>query len=111
MSRFNNTYFVFLLTLTTPSAYSETPTSLEPYSAVTVKEYLATCKIHIDSCSLEVGNALMNKIDFRDTAQVCLNSGYDAHAILDWLVSHPETHQMPTEDGIYLAMRSLYPCR
>ena len=111
MRRFTNTYFVFLLTLVAPSAYSETLTSPEPFSAVTVKDYLATCIIHNDTCALEVGNALIDKIDLRGASQVCLNSGYDAHEILDWLISHPETHGMPTEDGIYLAMRSLYPCR
>jgi hypothetical protein len=111
MCRFKNTYFVFLLALVAPSAYSETSPYPEPFSAVTVKDYLASCKIHSDTCALEVGNALMDKIDFRGASQVCLNSGYDAHAILDWLISHPETHRMPTEDGIYLAMRSLYPCR
>ena len=108
--KFGGAYFV-LLTLITSSAYSATSASLWPFSAITVKNYLDACKIHHTTCSLEVGTALMDKMDYRGVAKVCLESGYDVQKILDWLVSHPETHPMPTEEGIYLATRALYQCK
>ena len=110
MLKFSGTFFV-LLTLTASGALSETPRSLLPFYAATVKDYLDACKVHHDTCSLEVGTALMDKINVPGIAKVCLDSGYDVHAILDWLSLHTETHQLPTEDGIYLAARSLYQCR
>ena len=102
---------MLLLTLETTSAGSASPSSLRPYSAAVVEDYIAACKFHPDGCAFEIGEALMNKIELRGPAKVCLVSGYEEHVILDWLVSHPDTHQMPTQDGIYLAMKSIYPCR
>jgi hypothetical protein len=106
-----------VMMLVAPSAYAAArisaaaPVSPLPTSAATVSDYLIACEIHHDTCSLKVGNALVDKIDLQGTAQLCLDSGYDVNAILKWLSSHPDTHQMPTEDGIYVAMKSLYPCR
>ena len=110
MLKFSGAFFI-ILTLTTWSAHSATPPSLRPFYAVTVKDYLDACKVHQDTCSLEVGTALIDKINVPGVAEVCLDSGYDVHAILDWLSLHSETHQLPTEDGIYLAAKSLYRCR
>ena len=110
MLKFSGAYFV-LLTLTASSAHSATSPSLFPFYAVTVKDYLEACKIHHDTCSLEVGTALMDKINVPGVAKVCLDSGYHVHAILDWLSLHPETQQLTTGDGIYLAAKSLYQCR
>jgi hypothetical protein len=111
MWRLRNVCLISLLILVTTSAYSAPQYSPRPFSTTVVKDYIASCKIHPVGCSLEMGNALINKIELHGPAQVCLVSGYDEHVIFDWLVSHPDAQQMPTQDGIYLAMKSLYPCR
>ena len=111
MRRPRDLFFTAFIMLVAPSAYAATPVALQPLSATTVSDYLGACEIHRDTCSLKVGNALMDKIDLHGTAQLCLDSGYDVSAILKWLSSHPDTHQLPTEDGIYVAMKSLYPCK
>ena len=110
MLKFSGTFFIVLM-LGSSIAHSASPPSLRPFYAATVKEYLDACKEHQATCSLEVGTALIDKINVPGVAEVCLESGYDVHAILDWLSLHSETHQLPTEDGIYLAAKSLYRCR
>jgi len=106
-----NIVFTAFMMLVAPIANAATPVALQPLSALTVSDYLVACEVHQDTCSLKVGNALIDKIDMRGTAQLCLDSGYDVSTILKWLSSHPDTHQLPTEDGIYVALKSLYPCR
>ena len=110
MLKFSGTFFIVLM-LASSIAHSGSPPSLRPFYAVTVKDYLDACKVHKDTCSLEVGTALIDKINVPGIAEVCLDSGYDVHAILDWLSLHPETQQLTTGDGIYLAAKSLYQCR
>jgi hypothetical protein len=117
MRSIRGVFLTAVMMLVAPSAYAAAristtaPVSPLPTSAATVSDYLIACEVHQDTCSLKVGNALVDKIDLQGTAQLCLDSGYDVNAILKWLSSHPDTHQMPTEDGIYVAMKSLYPCR
>ena len=107
MWRLRIAYLSCLLTFVATSAYCQSP---RPFSAAIVRDYIAACRIHPQGCSLEIGEALINKIELRGPAQVCLSSGYDEHVILAWLISHPDINQMPTQDGIYLAIKSLYPC-
>jgi hypothetical protein len=101
--------FSSILLLTIQSAYTA-PTSFRPFSAVTVSDYLAACTIHQNTCISEVGTALLNKIEFDAPSQICLPSVDYAAAVPKWLSNHPETSEMPTEDGIYLALKTLYPC-
>ena len=51
----------------------------------------------------------MNKFEFGGI--ICLPSLDYGKPVPAWLTSHAETHAMPTEDGIYLALKSLYPCQ
>jgi len=99
-----------LLLLVAQNAYSASPSDVRPFSAVTVGDYLAACKIHPNTCISEVGTALMNKTNFAGAPTICLQSVDYAVPVPKWLSSHPDTRQMPTEDGIYLALKSLYPC-
>ena len=81
---------------------------LSVFSAPTVNEFLVACKADQGGCVDEVGIALMDKFQFQ--GDICLPSVKYGDAVPGWLNSHAQTHAMPTEDGIYLAVKSLYPC-
>ena len=80
------------------------------FSALTIDDFLIACRGDQTSCADEVGSALMDKMTFDGTANICLPSTDYAEAVPEWLSSHPETYKMPTEDGIYLTLKKLYPC-
>ncbi len=88
-----------------PSADQE---SASVFSAPTIGEFLAACKNNQGGCIDEVGTAFMDKFQFQ--GDICLPSVNYADAVPGWLESHAQTHAMATEDGIYLAVKSLYPC-
>jgi hypothetical protein len=81
-----------------------------PFSASTVNDFLVACRGDPGGCSEEVGTALMDKMIFDGTANICLPSTNYAAAVPGWLSAHPETHAMSAEDGIYLTLKKLYPC-
>ncbi len=78
------------------------------FSAPTIGEFLVACKADQGGCIDEVGTAFMDKFQYQ--GDICLPSVNYADAVPGWLESHAQTHAMATEDGIYLAMKSLYPC-
>jgi len=80
------------------------------FSAPTVGDFLNACRSDQSGCADEVGTALLDKMTLDGTAAVCLPSPDYATAVPGWLNAHPETHGMPTEDGIYLTLKTLYPC-
>ena len=88
-----------------PSA-DQAPVSV--FSAPTVGAFLVACKADQGGCIDEVGSAFMDKFQYR--GDLCLPSVNYADAVPGWLDSHAQTHDMATEDGIYLALKSLYPC-
>jgi hypothetical protein len=92
------------------NAHSALPLSVRPFSAATVNDFLLACKIHPNTCIDEVGSALLHKINFNSEPEICPTSVDYAAAVPRWLSAHPETSQMQTEDGIYLALKTLYPC-
>jgi len=91
-----------------PSSAVDTASSI--FSAPTVGDFLNDCIGNQSECVDEVGTALLDKMTLDGTAAVCLPSPDYAAGVLVWLDSHPETHNMPTEDGIYLTLKRLYPC-
>jgi hypothetical protein len=95
-------------------ALPQLPPTIHPapstFSAPTVGEFLNACRRDQSGCVEEVGTALLDKLTMDGTAAVCLPSTNYAAAVPGWLNSHPETHNMPTEDGIYLTLKTLYPC-
>jgi hypothetical protein len=82
---------------------------LSPYSAATVNDFLVACRADPADCTNEVGSAEMDKFQF--DGSLCLPSIDYAKPVPGWLETHTETHAMRTEDGIYLALKTLYPCR
>ena len=100
---------MILLSMAT-SAYAAPPLPSSPYMATTVKDFVAACLIDEGGCANRVGNVLMNKIDFFPVSHICISSPDYAEGLLKWLGDHPETASMKTEDGIYLALETVYTC-
>jgi hypothetical protein len=82
-----------------------------PLAAATVSEFIATCDRNISQCESKMRIALLDKLITKDAVSVCMTDVHPQKAVLAWLSAHPETHAMPTEDGLYEAYKSLYPCR
>jgi len=80
------------------------------FSAPTVKDYLIACSNDQSGCINEVGSALMDKMVDGGRTSICLPSPDYAEAVPKWLSSHPEIQNMPTEDGIFLTLKEMYPC-
>ena len=81
------------------------------YSSSTVGTFLAACGSDQGGCADEVGNALMLKMRFDGSVNLCLPGPDYSGSVIDYLKAHPETHTMQTEDGIYLAVQKVYTCR
>lgn len=79
-----------------------------PFVAATVNDFLVACRGDRSACTDEVGSAMMDKFQFQ--GDICLPSPDYADAVPGWLSAHAETYTLPTEDGIYLALKSLYRC-
>jgi hypothetical protein len=92
-----------------PAAPITIPDSV--YSSANVGRFLAVCSSDQGGCADEVGNALMLKMGFDGSADICLPGADYSGPVIDYLKAHPETHAMQTEDGIYLAIRTVYACR
>jgi len=92
---------------TTPSP-AATPAS--PFASANVGDFLATCKANEGGCIDEVGTALMDKYDYSGNNSLCLTSVDYAEPVIIWLTQHSETRGMATEDGIFLALKTIYRC-
>jgi len=55
--------------------------------------------------------AVLNKLLTKDAKSICITDVHPQKPVMAWLTAHPETHAMPTEDGLYTAYENLYPCR
>jgi hypothetical protein len=108
---------VFSLLLSTAGAWSA-PTApvspmlppSSPYAATTAGQFAASCKGDQGGCADIVGNVLMDKIQYSPTSHICLPGVNYVDAIVPWLLAHPETANMPAQDGIYLAITTVYKC-
>jgi hypothetical protein len=81
-----------------------------PFEAGTVRNFLASCDSDVSQCAFKLRLALLNKLNTRDATSVCIKDVRTQGPVIAWLKAHPETHAMATEDGIYAAYKSLYPC-
>jgi hypothetical protein len=81
------------------------------YSSADVGKFLTVCGSDQGGCADEVGNALMLKMQFDGSVNLCLPGPDYSQGVVDYLKAHPETHSMQTEDGIYLAIQKVYTCR
>jgi hypothetical protein len=86
------------------------PSSTSPYTATTAREFANACKIDQSSCAAMVGQVLMDRIQFSPTSHVCLPGTQYANAVGPWLAEHPEDADMRPNDGIYLAITTIYKC-
>jgi hypothetical protein len=80
------------------------------YSSGNVGQFVAVCERDQGGCADEVGGALIAKMTFDGTADICLPGPSYAGLVIDYLKAHPETHNASTEDGIYAAICKVYPC-
>ncbi len=81
-----------------------------PFEATTVRDFLASCGRDASQCDFELRLTLLDKLNTKDATSVCLKDVHTHEPVIAWLKAHPETHAMATEDGIYAAYKSLYPC-
>jgi hypothetical protein len=83
---------------------------VNPAEAKTVNEFIPACERDTSLCGFRLGMAVLNKLNTKDAISICLNDAYPQKPVIAWLKAHPETHKMETEDGLYIAYQSLYPC-
>lgn len=81
-----------------------------PSEAATVGEFVEACGRDAFHCEYKMRNAAINKINTQGATSICIRDKHPRQPVLAWLKAHPETYQMPTEDGLYQAYVSLYPC-
>jgi hypothetical protein len=93
-----------------PAPTSAMGEPLSANSSANIGQFLAICRNDQGSCADEVGGALIAKMTFDGTADICLPGPSYAGLVIDYLKAHPETHNASTEDGIYAAIRKVYPC-
>ena len=86
------------------------PWRKSPSDAPTVSEFIATCDGDVFQCEYKMRNAVLNNINKKDAQSICIKDDHPRQPVIAWLKAHPETHKMPTEDGLYEAYKSLYPC-
>jgi len=81
-----------------------------PYAAVMAGEFAAACEKDQASCTGRIGNVLMSRVLSSPATHICLPGITYAGAVAPWLRAHPETATMKAEDGIYLALTTIYKC-
>ena len=81
-----------------------------PFESPTVRDFLGACTRDMSQCDYEIRAVLLDKLHARDATSVCLKGAHYQQAVISWLQDHSETWPMATEDGVYAAFRSLYPC-
>ena len=82
-----------------------------PSEAATVRDFLASCDRNVSQCEHTMRMAVLNKLLTKDAKSICITDVHPQKPVMAWLTAHPETHAMATEDGLYTAYESLYPCR
>jgi hypothetical protein len=102
---------VFSFTLTAGAATALSATQQDaPFEAATVSDFLASCGRDTSQCEFKLRLTLLDKLNASGESPICLKDVHTREPVIAWLKTHPETHAMPTEDGIFAAYSSLYPC-
>lgn len=81
-----------------------------PLEAATVGAFVTACEQSNPLCEYKLRMAVLDKINTRDAVSICIKDASPQKRVIAWLKAHPETHAMATEDGLYEAYKSLYPC-
>ena len=80
------------------------------YDTTSVQQFLSVCNRDASGCNIEISTALLDKLNARNATSVCMTDGHYEKPVVAWLQDHSESWPMPTEDGIYTAFKTLYPC-
>jgi len=81
-----------------------------PFAAATAGDFAASCEKDQASCTARIGAVVMSRVLAPPAAHICLPGISYAGAVAPWLRDHPETATMKAEDGIYLALTTIYKC-
>src|SRR5579859_6296588 len=102
----------FILFLAAPAAAAtpNAPQLTTAYDAKSVQQFLSVCNRDMSQCDLEISTALLDKLDAPDATSICMTKAKYEEPVVTWLKDHSESWPMPTEDGIYTAFKTLYPC-
>jgi hypothetical protein len=99
-----------LLSLLAGRAYSA---NLVP--ATTVGDFIKYCASNKDECDNEITSVSVNDVANGPPFYICYPSttkNEDINpTVLKWLSDHQGSLKMETDNGIYLALRTLYPCK
>jgi len=101
---------VCLLSVGASAAPKSAAYQILPSEAVTVRDFIDSCDRNVSLCEYKMRMAALNNINTRDAVPVCLKNSEPRNEVMNWLKAHPETHGMATEDGLYKAYMTLYPC-
>jgi hypothetical protein len=80
-----------------------------PLAATTISAFLAACPSDKASCSSMVGSVM---ITGQLNDMICMpdTPGDYTLPVIAWLTAHPETTAMTVNDGITLALKTVYRC-
>ncbi|MDB5740053.1 MAG: hypothetical protein JWP16_1093 [Alphaproteobacteria bacterium] len=95
------------------SGFMADATALEPASpvgAATVKVFLAGCRRDQGGCALAIGSVLLDRTNFTGPSAFCLRTTDYVGPLTRWLTDNPATAQMSPNEGIFLALKTVYPC-
>jgi hypothetical protein len=102
------------LIATATAARAEVGDELRARAPKTVATLLPWCAANARDCRALVGLVDLDNISEGPTPGACIIGTRDGEAatrsILDWLITHKETHASPTEAGIATAINALWPC-
>lgn len=103
--------YVLILCVTVIAGAAQAQVQQEaPFEAATVREFLAACDRDTSQCSFKLRMALLDNLTSRGATSICIKDAHTQAPVIAWLNAHPEIQNMATEDGIYAAYKSLYPC-
>jgi hypothetical protein len=81
-----------------------------PFLAATAGEFAADCQKNQGGCADVIGEVLLDRILYAPVSHICLPDENYPDNVPSWLLAHPETSNMETQDGIHLAITNLYRC-
>jgi hypothetical protein len=92
------------------AATQDAAQQMSPSEAATVSEFVASCDHDVFQCESRMRMAVLDKVITKDATSICIKDVHPQKPVIAWLRAHPETYKMATEDGLYTAYKSLYPC-
>jgi hypothetical protein len=81
-----------------------------PVGAATIKVFLAGCQRDQGGCALAIGSVLLDRMNFTGPSAFCLRTTNYVGPLTGWLTNNPATAPMSPDEGIFLALKAVYPC-